>query len=132
MSDPHSLSKIAERNAFGGSLRRRRQARGSPPRDVIVSVRLSRDDHTVLWQAAARANMTMGRFIVGAVQVHALRLLTDARFAELQAIRAEVQRLGSNVNQAVKRLHATGYGSDLVEMKARVYATLDRIDAAAS
>ena len=100
-------------------------------------LRLSDEEHALLVAAAARTRLTPTGYAAraaldaaagrpGQVEVlAAVRLLGR----DLQGLRGEMNRLGGNVNQAVKALHATGRMPDVLPRAVgRWVAQLDQLD----
>jgi hypothetical protein len=107
-----------------------------PRRSRQVMVRLDEEEFATIEFAAGRAGLTPTGY-VGAVALAVARgtappAPSQAReaLAELMAARAQVRRFGSNVNQAVAALHATGEPPDwlaqAVAVTARAVRRVDR------
>jgi hypothetical protein len=109
LSGPGGGQEAAGDRARSGK-RRGRQAeqRGN------LTVRLSADERERIAAAAAAAGMTAGGFMAAAALAAAGQVdgprsrAVHAAAAELAQARTQLQRYGTNVNQAVARLHSTG------------------------
>ena len=119
-----------------------RRPRCTPRRDVIVRVKFTAAEKTALEQAADRAGLSLGAYIGQAAMDAA-----EHRAAPVDSIHREllaelirtgnlVRRAGTNLNQAVARLHSTGQpGPDLApaaDWIARVAAHVDDASLAVS
>ena len=122
-----------EAGMAGGAVRRR--SRQAVPRPKVVQFSLTQDEFDQVSSAAARAGLARGAFAAQVtlaaargVQVRAASPLREA-LGELMAAAGLVRRAGTNFNQAVARLNATGQrGEDLLpsaEFCARVIRRLD-------
>ena len=115
-----------------GAMRRARQA---VPRPRLVKFFLTEAELAELDEAAGRAGLARGAFAAEAALAAARgwpsRAVSPVREAlvELMTVAGLVRRAGTNLNQAVARLNATGQqGDDLVPAAlfcARVIARLD-------
>ncbi|GAA0293901.1 hypothetical protein GCM10010302_35670 [Streptomyces polychromogenes] len=95
----------------------RRRARDTEQRKMRVDVRYSLDEHTAITAEARRLNLA-GAHLVGAIVMAHLEgdlTLPDQRTShddlidELAALRTEVARIGTNVNQIAHKLNAGGH-----------------------
>lgn len=123
-----------------------RRSPDATPRNRQVFVRLSDAEYGDLAAAAQRAQLTTTSFVAEAALTTARNLpspadpaagITRAELAELQrelfAARAEVGRVGNNLNQAAKILNKLGRAPTwLDETVAHCDATLAHIDDVAS
>jgi hypothetical protein len=109
-----------------------------PGRQRAVQVRFSEEEFAAIELAADRAGLTATGY-VGAVTLASAGgtaaptpARTQQALTELMAARAQIRRLGGNVNQAVAALNSTGEAPDwlshAVELTARA---VRRVDAAA-
>ena len=120
----------------------RRRPRCTPPRDVVMRVKFTAAEKATLEQAADRASLSLGAYIGQAAMDAA-----EHRAAPVDSIHREllaelirtgnlVRRAGTNLNQAVARLHSTGQpGPDLApaaDWIARVAAHVDDASLAVS
>ncbi|MEW2585583.1 plasmid mobilization relaxosome protein MobC [Streptomyces virginiae] len=95
----------------------RRRARDSEQRKMRVDVRYSVGEHTEILAGARRLNLAGAHFVGALVMAHlhgdlALpdqRTSHDDLIDELAALRTEVARIGTNVNQIAHRLNAGGH-----------------------
>lgn len=114
----------------------RRRARTSPPRDVVLRVKVSADEMRVLEAAAARASMSVGAWLADAaltVAEHHGAVPADQLLREILAeqirLSGLVRRAGINLNQAVARLNATGApGPDLAPAAAYITRVARHVD----
>ena len=119
--------------------RRSRRSRQPSPRGRTVRFDLSESEFADLEAAAARAGVARGAFAADAVLAVARGTIAaapndSARDALAELIRAAglVRRIGTNLNQAVARLNATGQRSgDLVPYAAESIRRAERLDAIA-
>ncbi|MEW2095110.1 plasmid mobilization relaxosome protein MobC [Streptomyces halstedii] len=95
----------------------RRRARQDTQRTARVDVRYSADEKTMIRAEARRLGLA-GAHLVGAIVMAHLdgdltlpgrRTVTDDLIDELAALRTQVARIGTNVNQIAHRLNADGY-----------------------
>jgi hypothetical protein len=117
----------------GGSVRRRARQAVSRPR--VVQFSLTEEEFEELSRAAERADLARGAFAAEAALASARgdepRVCSPLReaLAELIAAAGLVRRAGTNLNQAVAKLNATGQrGEDLLpsaQFCARVIRRLD-------
>jgi hypothetical protein len=98
----------------GAVLVTRHRDHRSPARGRRITVRLDDTELAAIELAAGRAGLTPTGY-VGAVALAAARgtvpptpSATRQALAELMAARTQLRRFGTNVNQAVAALHATG------------------------
>jgi uncharacterized protein (DUF1778 family) len=121
--------------------RRRRRGRG---RTQVLSPRFTSDEYAQVQQAAASIGMTVHGFVADsaiAVARGTPMVLTDAQHREALArlqrqlfeARTAVVRFGTNVNQAVTALNATGelpqWLESAVRLCGRAVARLDELTA---
>ena len=91
-----------------------RRPRSTPRRDVIVRVKFTATEKATLDQAADRAGLSLGAYVgqaaMDAAEHRAAPVDSIDREFLLELIRASnlVRRAGTNLNQAVARLHSTG------------------------
>jgi hypothetical protein len=119
--------------------RRSRRSRQPAPRGRTVRFDLSETEFTDLEVAAARVGVARGAFAAEAALAVARGTITTgpgevARDALAELVRAAglVRRIGTNLNQAVARLNATGqHSADLVAYAAESIRRAERLDAIA-
>jgi hypothetical protein len=119
--------------------RRSRRTRQRSPRGRTVRFDLTEGEFAELEAAAARAGLARGAFAAeaalavarGTIAASADDGLRDA-LAELIRAAGLVRRIGTNLNQAVAKLNATGQASaDLVPYAAESIRRAERLDAIA-
>jgi hypothetical protein len=117
---------------------RRRRSRQRVPRPRTVQFSLSEEEFAEVSAAAARSGLARGAFAAEAALATArgaqARVWSPLRaaLAELMAAAGLVRRVGTNLNQAVARLNATGErGEDLVPAAEFCTRVIRRLDAAA-
>jgi ABC-type transporter Mla subunit MlaD len=104
-----------------------------------ITVRLDDDELAAIELAAGRAGLTPTGY-VGAVALAAARgtvppapSQSQQALAELMAARTQLRRFGTNVNQAVAALHATGEAPEWLAQAVEVTArAVRRVDEAAA
>ena len=109
-----------------------------PARSRRITVRLGEEELAAIALAAGRAGLTPTGY-VAAVALAAARgtvppapLAAQRALQELVVVRAQVRRFGTNVNQAVAALNATGEAPEWLERAVAVAArAVARVDAAA-
>ena len=119
----------------GGARRRSREAVARPK---VVQFSLTLEEFDVVSAAAGRAGLARGAFAAEVtvaaargVQARDASPLREA-LAELMAAAGLVRRIGTNFNQAVARLNATGQrGEDLLPSAEFCVRVIRRIDEAA-
>src|SRR5215472_11155377 len=119
----------------GGGVRRR--SRQAVPRPRLVKFFLTEEELAELDEAAGRAGLARGAFAAEVTMAAARGVPAQAgsplreELVELIAAAGLVRRIGTNLNQAVARLNATGQrGEDLlpaVQMCVRVIRRLDDV-----
>jgi hypothetical protein len=117
----------------------RRRARQSVPRTRRVEVTLTREEYAIIEAAARRTGLARRAYIAQAVLAAAanggpLGDRDSLRRALIELMRAAglVRRIGTNINQAVAKLNATGQPSgDLPGYAAESVRRADHIDAVA-
>jgi hypothetical protein len=116
----------------------RRRPRSQRPREHVVKVMLSGPEKAALTAAADRAGMALSAWIgkasLEAAEHRALPVPALQREMLAELIRASglVRRVGTNLNQAVARLNATGEpGPDLAPAAAFCMRTVRHVDDAA-
>jgi hypothetical protein len=120
--------------SMAGTVKRRR-SRQAVPRPKVVQFSLTEDEFAEVSKASARSGLARGAFAAEAAlamareaPVLAWSPLREAS-VELMSAAGLVRRVGTNLNQAVARLNATGQrGEDLVpaaQFCARVIRHLD-------
>jgi hypothetical protein len=117
----------------------RRRARQPVPRTRRVEVTLTGEEYTVIESAARQAGMARRAYIAQAALTAAVHggPLGDReslRRALIELMRAAglVRRIGTNINQAVAKLNATGQpAGDLTDYAAGSIRRADHIDAVA-
>ena len=116
----------------------RRRSRQAAPRPKTVQFSLTQDEFEHVSQAAAAAGMARGAFAAEVTLAAASG--TQARTAsplrevvdELMAAAGLVRRIGTNLNQAVAKLNATGQRSeDLLPAAEFCVQVIQRLDEAA-
>jgi hypothetical protein len=120
----------------GETVRRRSRQAVSRPR--VVQFSLTQEEFDEVSRAAARSGMARGAFAaevtlaaVRGVPAQAGSQLRDA-VAELVTAAGLVRRVGTNLNQAVVRLNATGQrGEDLLPSAEFCVRVIRRLDEAA-
>jgi hypothetical protein len=117
---------------------RRRRSRQGVPRQRTVQFSLSEREYAEVSEAAARSGLARGAFAAEATLATArgtqARVWSPLRaaLAELMAAAGLVRRAGTNLNQAVARLNATGKrGEDLVPAAQFCARVIQRLDGAA-
>lgn len=119
---------------------RRRERMTDSPRRRAVLVRFNDDEQSAVASAAARAGLTTTAFVATVALDVARALpptaapspLRDA-LAELMATRGQLRRFGTNVNQAVAALNATGEAPPALIAAVTVTArAVQRVDLAAA
>jgi hypothetical protein len=116
----------------------RRRSREAVARPKVVQFSLTLEEFDVVSRAAAKSGLARGAFAAGVtlaaaggVQVRDASPLREA-LAELMAAAGLVRRIGTNLNQAVARLNATGQRSeDLLPSAEFCVRTIRRLDEAA-
>ena len=115
----------------------RRRSRQAVPRPKTVQFSLTQDEFDHVSQAAAEAGMARGAFAAevtlaaaGGAQARTASPLREV-VDELMAAAGLVRRIGTNLNQAVAKLNATGQRSDdllpAAEFCVRVIQRLDEV-----
>ena len=115
----------------------RRRSRQAVPRPKTVQFSLTQEEFDHVSRAAAEAGMARGAFAAevtlaaaGGVQARTASPLREV-LDELMAASGLVRRIGTNLNQAVAKLNATGQrGDDLLpaaEFCVRVIQRLDEV-----
>ena len=120
----------------GGSVRRRTRQAVARPR--VVQFSLTQDEFDDVSGAAGRLGLARGAFAAEAtlaaargVQARGASPLREA-LGELMAAAGLVRRVGTNLNQAVVRLNATGQrGDDLIPAAQFCLRVTRRLDEAA-
>ena len=113
----------------------RRRSRQAAPRPKTVQFSLTQEEFDQLSSAAARAGMARGAFAAevalaatSGAQARTASPLRETLY-ELMAAAGLVRRIGTNLNQAVAKLNATGQRSDdllpAAEFCVRVIRRLD-------
>jgi hypothetical protein len=117
---------------------RRRRSRQRVPRLRTVQFSLSEEEFAELSEAAARSGLARGAFAaevaLAAARGAQARVWSPLRtaLAELMAAAGLVRRAGTNLNQAVARLNATGQrGEDLAPAAQFCERVIRRLDEAA-
>ena len=117
---------------------RRRRSRQGIPRPRTVQFSLSEEEFAEVSEAAARSGLARGAFAAEATLATArgtqARVWSPLRaaLADLMAAAELVRRTGTNLNQAVVRLNATGErGDDLVPAAQFCTWVIRRLDEAA-
>ncbi|MFJ7205130.1 plasmid mobilization relaxosome protein MobC [Streptomyces sp. NPDC098789] len=95
----------------------RRRARDTEQRKMRVDVRYSLDEHTAVTAEARRLNLAGAHYVGAVVMAHlggdlalpGQRTSHDDLIDELAALRTEVARIGTNVNQIAHKLNAGGH-----------------------
>jgi hypothetical protein len=118
-----------------GQAAARRRSRQAPPRPRLVKFFVTDEELAELEQAADRAGLARGAFAAEAALAAARGTSSPASslareaLAEVMTAAGLVRRAGTNLNQAVAKLNATGQrGEDLVpaaELCVRVIRWLD-------
>src|ERR1039457_1008 len=128
--------RIGVVNMTGGTVRRRSREAVSRPK--VVQFSLTQEEFDEVSGAAARSGLARGAFAAEVtlaaargVQARASSPLREA-LAELMAAAGLVRRIGTNLNQAVARLNATGQRSeDLLPSAEFCVRVIRRLDDAA-
>ena len=116
---------------------RRRQSRQVAPRPRTVQFSLSEEEFAEVSEGAARSGLARGAFAAEAALATArgsqARVWSPLRAALADLMAAGlVRRAGTNLNQAVARLNATGErGEDLVPVAQFCTRVIRRLDEAA-
>ena len=120
----------------GGSVRRRSRQAVSRPR--VVQFSLTEEEFAEVSRAAERASLARGAFAAEAALASArggqTSIFSPLREAlvELMAAAGLVRRVGTNLNQAVAKLNATGQrGEDLLPAAQFCVRVIRRLDDAA-
>ena len=116
----------------------RRRSRQAVPRPKVVQFSLTQDEFEEVSSASQRCGVARGAFAAEAtlaaargVQARAASPLREA-LSELMAAAGLVRRIGTNLNQAVARLNATGQrGEDLLPTAEFCTRVIRRMDEAA-
>ena len=116
----------------------RRRARESAPRPKVVQFSLTEEEFKQVSAAAALSGLARGAFAadatLAAAQQEPAKVWSAMREAlvELMAAAGLVRRVGTNLNQAVARLNATGQqGDDLLPAAQFCMRVIRRLDEAA-
>ncbi|MGH3188215.1 MAG: plasmid mobilization protein [Streptosporangiaceae bacterium] len=124
----------AEASLRGGG----RRTRGKERREYPVTVKMSKTEKVTLSAAAQRAGMALAAYVCEAAMDAAehravpVSKMHREMLAELINLAGLVRRAGTNLNQAVTRLNATGEpGPDLGASAAYCTRVLDHVDRAA-
>jgi hypothetical protein len=120
----------------GGAVRRR--SREAAPRPKVVQFSLTQEEFDQVSCAAAKAGMARGAFAAEVtlaaargLQARAASPLREA-LGELMVTAGLVRRIGTNLNQAVAKLNATGQrGEDLLPSAQFCVRVIRRLDEAA-
>jgi hypothetical protein len=117
----------------------RRRQRCTPPRDIVVRVKFTAAEKATLDQDADRRVLSLGAFIAEAAMDAAehraapVGSIDREVLVELIRIRGLLGHAGSNLNQAVAKLHSTGHvGLDLAPAADWVARVADHVDDAAA
>ena len=117
---------------------RRRRSRQRVPRPRTVQFSLSEEEFAEVSEAAARSGLARGAFAAEATLATArgtqARVWSPLRaaLADLMVAAGLVRRTGTNLNQAVARLNATGQrGEDLLPAAQFCVRVIHRLDEAA-
>jgi len=120
----------------GGTLRRR--SRQAVPRPRVVQFSLTEEEFEDVRRAAVRSGLARGAFAAEATLASArgLSARTSSRLrealVEVMSAAGLVRRVGTNLNQAVARLNATGQrGEDLLPAAQFCVRVIRRLDEAA-
>ena len=136
LTEQHWRGGIGVVSVSGGAVRRR--TREAVPRPKVVQFSLTQGEFDDVSGAAERCGLARGAFaaeatLAAARGVHA-RGTSPLREAlgELMAAAGLVRRIGTNLNQAVARLNATGQrGEDLLPAAEFCMRVIRRLDEAA-
>jgi hypothetical protein len=116
----------------------RRRSRQAVPRPLLVKFFLTDEELAVLDEAAGQAGLARGAFAaevtLAAARGRSARAGSPLRevLVELMAAAGLVRRVGTNLNQAVARLNATGQrGEDLLPAARMCVRVIRRLDEAA-
>jgi len=116
----------------------RRRSRQVVSRPKVVQFSLTEDEFDEVSEAAARSGMARGAFAaevtMAAVRGAQAKVGSPLREAlvELMSAAGLVRRVGTNLNQAVARLNATGqFGDDLLPAAQSCARVIRRLDEAA-
>ena len=116
----------------------RRRSREAVPRPKVVQFSLTQAEFDEVSEAAARSGLARGAFAaevtLAAARGTQARVASPLReaLAELMSAAGLVRRIGTNLNQAVARLNATGQRSeDLLPAAEFCVRVIRRLDAAA-
>jgi hypothetical protein len=120
----------------GGAVRRR--SREAVPRPKVVQFSLTQEEFDEVSSAAGQAGMARGAFAAEVtlaaargLQARAASPLREA-LGELMVAAGLVRRIGTNLNQAVAKLNATGQrGEDLLPSAQFCVRVIRRLDEAA-
>jgi hypothetical protein len=117
---------------------KRRRSRQAVPRPKVVQFSLTEDEFAQVSKAAAQSGLARGAFAAEAALAVARGVPGPARsplreaLIELMSAAGLVRRVGTNLNQAVARLNATGQrGEDLVPAAQFCVRVIRHLDEAA-
>lgn len=130
------MTGAVDRNQPGVRRQGRRRARQPVPRTRRAEVTLTGEEYAVIEEAARRAGLARRAYIAQAVLTAAatggpLGDQDSLRRVLIELMRAAglVRRIGTNINQAVARLNATGQPSgDLPGYAAATIRRADHVD----
>jgi hypothetical protein len=113
----------------------RRRSRQAVSRPKVVQFSLTEEEFAEVSEAAARSGLARGAFAAGATlaAVRGARMGTGSplreALVEMMAAAGLVRRIGTNLNQAVARLNATGqHGDDLLPSAQFCIRVIRRLD----
>ena len=116
----------------------RRRTREAVRRSNVVQFSLTNEEFDQVSRAASRSGMARGAFAAEVTLAAACRVQARAgsplreALGELMAAAGLVRRIGTNLNQAVTRLNATGQmGEDLLPSAEFCVRVIRRLDEAA-
>jgi len=116
---------------------KRRRSRQAVPRPKVIQFSLTEDEFAEVSKAAARSGLARGAFAAEAALAVARGTPGSAwsplreALVELMSAAGLVRRVGTNLNQAVARLNATGQrGDDLVPAAQFCVRVIRRLDEA--
>jgi hypothetical protein len=134
---PLGMARMERRRSVVNGVWRRR-SRQSVPRPRIVQFSLTEEEFEEISGAATRAGLARGAFAAEVTLAAARGAQTRAgsplrgALIELMAAAGLVRRVGTNLNQAVARLNATGQRSeDLLPATQFCVRVIHRLDEAA-
>ena len=130
------MAGIINSGSQAGSSRQGRRARQPVPRTRRVEITLSGEEYAIITDAARQAGLARGAYAASAVMAAAANgsAISDQEpleqvLTELMRAAGLVRRIGTNIDQAVAKLNATGQpAGDLPRYAAGSLRRADHID----